>query len=102
MIGMAGLRDSELAARLARLSEALGGVQRLIERLAADNRRLREILRMAEQELKKRKERIAALEAEIARLREEKIEAKARVEQALSELDDVLAQVQAGEQEREA
>ncbi len=91
---MEGIRDHELKARLARLEEALGGVQRLIERLVADNRRLREILRVAEQELKKRKERIAALEEELARVREEKLEAKARVEQALAELDEVLAEVQ--------
>lgn len=101
MQGMEGIRDPDLAARLGRLGGALIRLQRLIERLVAENRRLREILRMAEQELKKRKERIATLEAEIARLREEKIEAKARVEQALAELDDVLVQVQRQEQENQ-
>jgi len=74
------------------LRDHLGAIEQHKEAQAAENQRLREVVRLAEVELQKRREQIQELEAEINALQQEKNEARVRVENAIERLDQMMQQ----------
>jgi len=74
------------------LREHLGAIEQQKGAQAAENQRLREVVRLAEVELQKRREQIQELEAEINALQQEKNEARVRVENAIERLDQMMQQ----------
>lgn len=78
--------------RITRLNEVLLDVRRSMERLMAENQRMREVLRLAESELRKRRDEVQKLETEINSLQNSRLDAKARVEHAIEKLDELMTQ----------
>ena len=76
-----------LESRIAQLSDHLATIRLQMEALLADNQRMREVVRIAEHELRKRRDQVQMLEHENSNLQQNKIEAKARVEQVMEHLD---------------
>ena len=80
------------ARRIGQLHEAMSEIRRAMERLMAENQRMREVIRLAEGELRKRRDQVQNLENEIHSLQNDRLEAKARVEHAMEKLDDLMSQ----------
>ena len=75
-----------------KLSGALAEIRRKMEGLMAENQRLREVVRLAESELRKRRDQVQKLENEIHGLDDKRLEAKGRVEHVMEKLDQLMAQ----------
>jgi len=74
------------------LSEALSEIRRKMEGLMAENQRLREVVRLAEGELRKRRDQVQHMEQELQGLDDKRIDARARMEQVMEQLDTLLEQ----------
>ncbi|RMH59370.1 MAG: hypothetical protein D6678_07880 [Zetaproteobacteria bacterium] len=83
--------EQALRARITQLNEHLAAIRRKMETVIADNRRLREVVRLAEGELRKRRDQVQQLEQELQSLQHRKLEARARVEHAMNQLDKLIA-----------
>ncbi len=81
-----------LEERIEKLSEHLTTIRRQMEKLIAENRRMREVVRLAESELRRRRDQVNHLEAELQSLQNSKLEAKARVEHAMEQLDNLMSE----------
>jgi chromosome segregation ATPase len=81
-----------IAERVERLNEAMAEIRRAMERLMAENQRMREVIRLAESELRKRRDQVQQLEGEIHGLQNDRLEAKARVEHAMEKLDELMTE----------
>ncbi len=82
--------DQALDARISELENHLAHIRRNMEKLIAENQRMREVVRLAESELRKRRDQVRALEAEVQHLQNDRLEAKARVEHAIDKLDELI------------
>ncbi|MDQ6953927.1 MAG: hypothetical protein Q9M20_00600 [Mariprofundaceae bacterium] len=78
--------------RIALLGEHLTTIGGKLEKVTAENRRLREITRLAEQELRKRRDQIQQLEQELNQEHDKRQEAQHRVEHAVERLDQIMAE----------
>jgi len=86
-----------LETRIRELSEHLATIRRNMEKTIADNHRMREVVRIAESELRKRRDQVKQLEGELESLRNSRVEARARVEHAMEKLDElIVSQDEAG------
>jgi len=90
-------QEQEVQNRVQTLLEHLATIQRNQEKTLAENKRLREVVRLAEGELRKRREQIEKLQHEHQNLQTKRLEAKARIEQVIDRVD-VLTTEQAGNQ----
>jgi len=72
------------------LTEHLATIRRNMEQTIADNHRMREVVRIAENELRKRRDQVRQLESELDSLQNGRLEAKARVEHAMEKLDELI------------
>jgi len=79
-----------LEERIQALAEHLDAIRRHMEKTIADNHRMREVVRIAENELRKRRDQVQQLENELEGLQNGRIEAKARVEHAIEKLDELM------------
>ena len=79
-----------LESRIEQLTEHLSTSRRNMEKTIADNHRMREVVRIAESELRKRRDQVQKLESELEGLQNSRLEAKARVEHAMEKLDDLI------------
>lgn len=80
------------AERHQKLNESLGEIRRKIEGLMAENQRLREVVRLAESELRKRRDQVQHMEQEIQGLDDKRSDARARMEQVMEQIDTLLEQ----------
>jgi len=80
-----------LEKRIEQLTEHLSVIRRNMEKTIADNHRMREVVRIAESELRKRRDQVQKLEGELEGLQNSRLEAKARVEHAMEKLDDLIS-----------
>jgi len=80
-----------LESRIEALSDHLSVIRRNMEKIIADNHRMREVVRIAESELRKRRDQVQKLESELEGLQNSRLEAKARVEHAMEKLDDLIS-----------
>jgi len=78
--------------RIHALSEHMSVIRRNMEKTIADNHRMREVVRIAENELRKRRDQVQQLESELKGLQNGRLEAKARVEHAMEQLDGLIAE----------
>jgi len=76
--------------RIHALTEHMATIRRNMEKTIADNHRMREVVRIAEHELRKRRDQVQRLEHELESLQNSRIEAKARVEHAMEQLDELI------------
>jgi len=74
------------------LSEALSEIRRKMEGLMAENQRLREVVRLAEGELRKRRDQVQHMEQELQGLDDKRNDARARMDQVMEQLDTLLEQ----------
>ncbi len=80
------------AERKQRLSSALAEIRRKMEGLMAENQRLREVVRLAESELRSRRDQVQQLESEMSELDDKRNEARTRVEHVMEKLDRLIVQ----------
>jgi len=73
------------------LLEHLATIRRKHEQILAENKRLREVARLAEGELRKRREQIEKLQLEHQNTENKRLEAKARIEHTIEKLDVLAA-----------
>jgi len=83
--------QSALQQRVEKLTEHLSAIRRNQEKLMAENQRLREVVRLAETELRKRRDQVQHLESDMHGLQSDRNEARARVESAIEKLDHLMA-----------
>jgi len=83
--------------RTDKLSDALAEIRRKMEGLMAENQRLREIVRLAESELRKRRDQVQQLENDRHGLDDKRLEAKGRVENIMEKLDHLMAHTEKSE-----
>jgi predicted nuclease with TOPRIM domain len=79
--------------RKERLAAALEEIRRKMEGLMAENQRLREVVRLAESELRKRRDQVQQLENELHAMDDKRLEARGRVEHAMEKLDQLMARM---------
>ena len=80
-----------LETRIEQLADHLSAIRRNMEKTIADNQRMREVVRIAENELRKRRDQVQTLEGELDALQNGRLEAKARVEHAMEKLDTLIS-----------
>jgi chromosome segregation ATPase len=80
-----------LETRIEQLADHLSAIRRNMEKIIADNQRMREVVRIAENELRKRRDQVQTLEGELDSLQNGRLEAKARVEHAMEKLDKLIS-----------
>lgn len=80
-----------LETRIEQLADHLSAIRRNMEKIIADNQRMREVVRIAENELRKRRDQVQTLEGELDALQNGRLEAKARVEHAMEKLDKLIS-----------
>jgi chromosome segregation ATPase len=80
-----------LETRIEQLADHLSAIRRNMEKIIADNQRMREVVRIAENELRKRRDQVQTLEGELDSLQNGRLEAKARVEHAMEKLDKLVS-----------
>ena len=85
-------KQSQLEDRLAVLTEHLATIRRNTEKLMAENQRLREVVRLAETELRKRRDQVQQFEYELNDAHEKREEARVRVDHAIEKLDQIITQ----------
>jgi len=84
--------EQEVQQRLDVLAEHLATIRRNHEQILAENKRLREVARLAEGELRKRREQIEKLHREQQNSENIRLDAKARVEHTIEKLDILVAE----------
>ncbi len=84
--------EREIQQRLEVLLEHLATIRRNHEQILAENKRLREVARLAEGELRKRREQIESLQRERQNLENKTLDAKARIEHTIEKLDVLMAE----------
>jgi len=80
------------AERKQKLTDALGEIRRKMEGLMAENQRLREVVRLAESELRKRRDQVQQMEQDFQGVDDKRSEARARMEHVMEQLDNLLEQ----------
>lgn len=80
-----------LETRIEQLADHLSAIRRNMEKIIADNQRMREVVRIAENELRKRRDQVQTLEGELDALQNGRLEAKVRVEHAMEKLDKLIS-----------
>jgi len=77
--------------RLDELSQALAEIRRNMEALVAENHRLKEVVRLAEAELRNRRDQVQKMEAELQASDHLRLEVQARVANTMEKIDGLLA-----------
>ncbi len=90
-------QEQDIQQSLDILLEHLATIRRNHEQILAENKRLREVARLAEGELRKRREQIEKLQLERQNLENKRLDAKARIEHTIEKLD-ILAAKNTGQQ----
>jgi len=80
------------AERKEELSTALAKIRRKMESLVAENQRLREVVRLAESELRKRRDQVQKMENDLHGLDDKRREAKGRMEHVMEKMDQLMIQ----------
>jgi len=92
MSTMSETPQQALEERMQALTEHLSVIRRNMEKTIADNHRMREVVRIAESELRKRRDQVQHLESELEGVQNARLEAKARVEHAMEQLDGLISE----------
>jgi regulator of replication initiation timing len=84
--------QQDIESRIEDLADHLSQIRRNMEKLIAENQRMREVVRIAESELRKRRDQVRTLESEIQAVQNGRLEARARVEHAIEKLDELISE----------
>ena len=84
--------EQAIEARIEQLTEHLSVIRRNMEKIIAENQRMREVVRIAENELRKRRDEVQALESELGGLQNQRLEARARIENAMEKIDKLVSE----------
>jgi len=84
--------EQAIEARIEQLTEHLSAIRRNMEKIIAENQRMREVVRIAESELRKRRDQVQALETELDGLQNQRLEARARIENAMEKIDKLVSE----------
>jgi len=76
--------------RLDRLSQMIGEIRRKMESLAAENHRLKEVVRLAESELRNRRDQVQRIETALQISDDQRLEVRARVANTMEKIDGLL------------
>lgn len=87
---MPQLPHQALEERIEKLTVHLSEIRRNMEKTIADNHRMREVVRIAESELRKRRDQVQKLERELEGVQNNRLEARARIDNAMDKLDDLI------------
>jgi len=82
------------AGRKEKLYVALAEIRRKMERLMAENQRLREVVRLAESELRKRRDQVQQLENDLHGVDDKRLEERGRMENVIEKLDHLVARTE--------
>ena len=85
--------EQEFSRRKEKLSAALAKIRRKMEGLVAENQRLREVVRLAEGELRKRRDQAQQMENNLHGLDDTRREVSGRMEDVMEKLDHLVIQV---------
>ncbi len=77
--------------RLDELSQMIGEIRRKMESLAAENHRLKEVIRLAESELRNRRDQVQRIETALQISDDQRLEVRARVANTMEKIDGLLA-----------
>jgi len=77
--------------RLDELSQMIGEIRRKMESLAAENHRLKEVVRLAESELRNRRDQVQRIETALQISDDQRLEVRARVANTMEKIDGLLA-----------
>jgi len=83
--------EQRAASKIDELGAVIMDVRRKMEMLAAENQRLRELVRLSENELRSRRDQVKKMEMDIQTGHNNRLEAKARVEHVMEQMDRLLA-----------
>jgi len=84
--------EQAIETRIEQLTEHLSAIRRNMEKIIAENQRMREVVRIAESELRKRRDQVQALESELSGLQNQRLEARARIENAMEKIDKLVSE----------
>jgi len=91
---MSGMSDHDnhdaIEQRIDALTGHLSTIRRNMEKLIAENQRLREVVRLAEAELRKRRDQVHRLESELNENQNKNQEILARVDNAIGKVDHLI------------
>jgi len=76
--------------RLDELSQMIGEIRRKMESLAAENHRLKEVVRLAESELRNRRDQVQRIETALQISDDQRLEVRARVANTMEKIDGLL------------
>ncbi len=85
--------QEELQQRIDTLSNLLSEIRRNMEGLMAENQRLREVVRLAESELRNRRDQVQNLETTSKSIKDARAAAKEKVEQTIGKVDELIANI---------
>ncbi|MDQ6968670.1 MAG: hypothetical protein Q9M14_08320 [Mariprofundaceae bacterium] len=84
--------QDQLETRITLLTGHMSTIRRNTEKLMSENQRLREVVRLAESELRKRRDQVQQLERELHDGHDKRQEARSRVEHAMEKLDHIITE----------
>jgi len=85
--------QEQLQQRIDTLSNLLSEIRRNMEGLMAENQRLREVVRLAESELRNRRDQVQNLETDSRSLKDKRAAAREKVEQTIARVDEIMANI---------
>jgi len=80
--------------RIDHLGQLLADIRRNMEHLMAENQRLKEVVRLAESELRNRRDQVQKLEERHQSMRKRQSEASRAVEQTIARLDALASRME--------
>ena len=85
--------QDELQHRIDTLSNSLSEIRRNMEGLMAENQRLREVVRLAESELRNRRDQVQNLETDFESLKDKRAAAREKMEQTIARVDEIMTNI---------
>ena len=83
-------KEASLEKQIEKIAQAMEKSLFNIEKIMADNLRLRELMRLSENELRQRREHIHQLETRLKIMQGKRIVAQKNIDQAVTRLDQIL------------
>ncbi|MDQ6961004.1 MAG: hypothetical protein Q9M28_00535 [Mariprofundaceae bacterium] len=82
--------EASIQKQIEKIAQAMEKSLINVEKVMADNLRLRELMRVSENELRQRREHIYQLETRLKKMQEKRVVAQKNIDQAVTRLDQML------------
>lgn len=83
-------KEASLEKQIEKIAQAMERSLFNVEKVMADNLRLRELMRLSESELRQRRDQIHQLETRLKNMQGKRIVAQKNIDQAVTRLDQIL------------